>query len=183
MILRCRPRLKITMGSFLLQVKMCVICLSSAHAIWTLSTAPTLRDWYYGYRVIVLLAELQAAWSYCNVGLQILSETIKRLQYAAVSTTGRAEALSLCREHRAWQARLDRRSTHAFHGQRHAPLLHHDEHNRVPAVWPVLSLTLLLYNTVHLAIGAPTDLYALLFGAPAIAAYVTIIRATQVLFQ
>lgn len=147
------------------------------HAIWTLSTAPTLHDWYYGYRVILLLAELQAVWSYCTVELQLLSQTIKHLQYAAVATTGKAEVLSLCREERAWQAHLDR-STHALRGE--TPLIHHDV---VPTGWSVLSLILLVYNTIHLTIGSSSDDYALLFGVPAIAAYVTVIRVIQVLCQ
>lgn len=168
---------------FLLQMKLCVIVLCSVHAIWTLSTATTLNDWYYGYRVILLLAELQAVWSYCTVELQLLSETIKQLQYAAIATMGKAEVLSLCREQRAWQALLDQRSTHAFRGQRNTPLTHHDEHNRVPVGWSVLSLILLLYNTIHLTFGSSSDVYALLFGVPAIAAYVTLIRFVQVLFQ
>lgn len=153
------------------------------HAIWTLSTAPTLHDWYYGYRVILLLAELQAVWSYCTVELQLLSQTIKHLQYAAVATTSKAEVLSLCREQRAWQAHLDQRSAHVLRGERNTPLIHHNEHNRVPAGWSVLSLILLLYNTIHLALGSSSDVYALLFGVPVIAAYVTVIRVTQVLCQ
>lgn len=162
---------------------MCVLVLCSVHAIWTLSLAPTLNDWYYGYRVILLLAELHAVWSYGAVELQLLSETIKQLQYAAIATTGKAEFLSLCREQRAWQVLLDQRSTHAFRGQRNTPLIHYDEHNRVPVGWSVLSLILLLYNTIHLTFGSSSDVYALLFGVPAIAAYVTLIRFVQVLFQ
>lgn len=162
---------------------MCVIVLCSLHAIWTLSVAETVKDWYCGYRVILLMAELQAVWSYCAVELQLLSETIKQLQYAAIATTGKAEVLSLCREQRAWQALLDQRTTHAFRGQKITPLIHYDEHNQVPVGWSVLSLALLLYNTIHLAFGSSSDFYALLFGVPAIAAYVTIIRVVQILFQ
>lgn len=159
-----------------------MIVLCSAHAIWTLCTATALNDWYYGYRVILLLAELQALWSYCAVELQLLSETIKQLQYAAVATTGKADVLSLCREQRAWQELAEQRSAHAFRGQRNTVLIHHDEHNRVPVGWTVLSLILLLYNTIHLTFGSSSDVYALLFGVPAIAAYVMIIRLVQVLF-
>lgn len=158
---------------YLLRTKLYVIVFCIVHAIWTLSTAPTLHDWYYGYRVIFLLAEAQAVWSYCTVELQLVSQTIKHLQYAAVATTGKAETLSLCREERAWQAHLDRHTS-----REETPLIHH----AVPAGWSVLSLILLVYNTIHLTIGASDD-YALLFGVPAIATYITVIRVIQVLCQ
>lgn len=158
------------------KMQMCAIGLCSLHALWTLTTAPALDDWYYGYRILFLLAELKAVWSYCTVELKMLSETIGQLQYSAVATTGNAEVLALCREDRALHTTFDDRREY----KKEIPIINRDQHNQAPVGWAILSLLLLLYNTAHLAFNPVTDSSALLFGIPAIAMYVVLIRFTQI---
>lgn len=158
------------------KMQMCAIGLCSLHALWTLTTAPALDDWYYGYRILFLLAELKAMWSYCTVELKMLSETIRQLQYSAVATTGNAEVLALCREDRALHTTFDDRREH----KKEIPIINRDQYNQAPVGWAILSLLLLLYNTAHLAFNPVTDSSALLFGIPAIAMYVVLIRFTQI---
>lgn len=163
------------------KMQMCAIGLCSLHALWTLATAPALDDWYYGYRILFLLAELKAVWSYCTVELKVLSETLRQLQYSAVATTGNAEVLALCREARALHTTFDDRREHdAFGRQKEIPIINRHQHNQAPVDWAILSLLLLLYNTAHLAFNPVTDSSALLFGIPAIAMYVVLIRFTQI---
>lgn len=163
------------------KMQMCAIGLCSLHALWTLATAPALDDWYYGYRILFLLAELKAVWSYCTVELKVLSETLRQLQYSAVATTGNAEVLALCREARALHTTFDDRREHdAFGRQKEIPIINRHQHNQAPVGWAILSLLLLLYNTAHLAFNPVTDSSALLFGIPAIAMYVVLIRFTQI---
>lgn len=92
---------------FQVKIKMSVIGLCSVYAMWTLVTAPALDDWYYRYRILFLLAELKAMWSYCTVELKMLSEKIRQLQYSAVATTGKAEVLALCREDHSLHTAFD----------------------------------------------------------------------------
>lgn len=163
------------------KMQMCAIGLCNMHALWTLATAAALDDWYYGYRILFLLAELNAMWSYCTVELKMLGETIRQLQYSAVATTGKAEVLALCREDRAMHTTFnDRREHSLFRREKDIPILSRDEYDPAPVGWSIISLLLLLYNTAHLAFNPATDHYALLFGIPAIAMYVVIIRFTQI---
>lgn len=158
------------------KMQMCAIGLCSLHALWTLTTATALDDWYYGYRILFLLAELKAMWSYCTVELKMLSETIRQLQYSAVATTGNAEVLALCREDRALHTTFDDRRER----KKEIPIINRDQYNPAPVGWAILSLLLLLYNTAHLAFNPVTDSSALLFGIPAIAMYVALIRFAQI---
>lgn len=176
-----KKRQESTIMGVKVKMQMCAIGLCSLHALWTLATAPALDDWYYGYRILFLLAELKAVWSYCTVELKVLSETLRQLQYSAVATTGNAEVLALCREARALHTTFDDRREHdAFGRQKEIPIINRHQHNQAPVGWAILSLLLLLYNTAHLAFNPVTDSSALLFGIPAIAMYVVLIRFTQI---
>lgn len=140
--------------------------------------------WLIGYKVIFTMASLRAAVSYACMELNDLIERARRTQLLALSNTGRSDALALHREKRLSEAPAgavhERYSRRSFGQLEEIPFHLYDRCNEAPVFWCVLTASVLLYNTIHLALTPLAHITPLFFGAPTYVMYWGLLRGAQI---
>ena len=147
----------------------------------------TQRDeiWLAGYKIIFLISAVRSVTSYVFLELNTLLERTRQLQYSALSTTSKGEALALYREERLSSLASDEAcSKRALGHCEEIPLLNpHDRYNPAPVFWCSVMGILVLYNTAHLALVPISYTSPLFFGTPAHVLYWVVLRTPQIVLR
>lgn len=143
----------------------------------TTTTTTTTGDetWLVAYKVIFLIAAVKSLASYVVLELDAMLERTRQLQYSALSTTSRGEALAQHREERWAERAFGHCERTLFNPQ--------DRHNPDPVFWCTLTGFLILYNTAHLALVPLSCTSPLFFGTPAHVLYWGAVRASQMMLN
>lgn len=143
---------------------------------------PSTSFWHTGYKVIFLVAGIRSVITHIDLEMNTLLEKTRQLQCSALSTTTRAEVLSLYREERLYDPdALSYGEGTPLHVDN--ALTPHDNYNRGPVFWCSMITVLLIYNTAHLAMVPLSYTSPLLFGTPMYVLYWGAMRTAQMLLD